>query len=110
MDRFRFPEMRLNVVLCGAEAQRDWVGHRGFDLAIHILYDDCSVLPDPSQMVPEILRPQEVPSLRALDAVLQPMLDDYGDEVYVHDARWPSVIDAALKALEALEAPELRSR
>lgn len=48
-------------------------------LHVHVLYDDCQVLPDPDLAVPAILNDSEVPAFRALEAVFGPLLDELGE-------------------------------
>ena len=70
-------------------------------LAVHILYDDCQVLPDPTPVVDQVVLPGEVACLRALGAVLGPVIDDLGDAAdkkYLADPRWPAVVAAAARA------------
>lgn len=113
----KFPEMRLEVVaalesLSNRIRQEHWgkveddVNH--FDdltLNVHILYDDCMVLPDPSSAVPEILHQEEVSALRDLENALGPMireLRDLPDRAYINDSRWPTVMAAAAEALRIM--------
>jgi hypothetical protein len=123
--KVRFPEMRENV-LAAVEALGDPVyqsekwGHYfedinyydDLDLNIHILYDDCMVLPTPERAVPQILYEDEVLPLRALDAVLGPMIDDLGDVTYVEyivDPRWAGVVGAARDAYLVMLANDRRA-
>ena len=79
------------------------------DINIHILYDDFMVLPNPEESIASLLYESEVEPLRALDAVLGPLIDDLGDvpdHVYLSDPRWPAVTNAAAYALEAMESNE----
>lgn len=76
-------------------------------LNVHTLYDDCMVLPEPSQAVPDILHQEEVPAFHDLGSALGPMLQDLGDRpdaAYLSDLRWPSVVQAAKVALGVMQA------
>jgi hypothetical protein len=77
------------------------------DLNVHILYDDWMVLPDPASCVGYALFPDEVEPFLALEQVFGPLLADLiqqnaPNEAYLEDPRWPSVVAAAGKALEAM--------
>jgi hypothetical protein len=53
-----------------------------------------------------VIYEREVGTLRALDAVLGPLIDELGDRPdadYLADARWPRVVEAAAQALAVLE-------
>lgn len=111
----RFPEMRLQIIaalrsLSDVQHQRArWgrveEGVNYFDdlsLNVHVLYDDCAVLPDPGAAVGITIHSEEVLALAELELVLGPMLDDLGDaadEIYTKDPRWPAVVRAAGDAL-----------
>ena len=73
---------------------------------VHVLYDDCQVLPDPvSRLRWVLLDGDELKRLRALDGVLGPMIDELGeapDATYLQDSRWPSVMSTASRALSAM--------
>jgi hypothetical protein len=118
-DAITYPEMRLQVIeavraLSDPHHQRTRWGHyeEGVDyyddlsLNVHILYDDCTVLPDPDVAVPSVLHAQEVANFRELEAALGPMLDDlHGqpDDAYMSDPRWPVVVETAARALAVME-------
>jgi hypothetical protein len=75
------------------------------DLNIHILYDDCCVLPDPSIRVGSVLFEHENGVFVDLNRQLEPLLDELGDSpdsVYMGDRRWPRVVAAAGRALELM--------
>lgn len=113
-----FPEMRLQVVaalrsLSDVPHQQARWGRveEGVDyyddltLNVHILYDDCAVLPEPGGSVGTIIYPQEVPAFAELAGALGPMLDDLddaADDIYTRDPRWPAVVQAARSALVAM--------
>jgi len=78
-------------------------------LCVHVLYDDCRVLPSPESAVPAVLYPDEVASFRELEAALGPLIVDLGDRPdadYLADPRWGLVVEAASKALRLMEASE----
>lgn len=114
-----YPEMRLQVIeavraLADTEHQRIRWGryeegvnyYDDLSLNVHILYDDCMVLPAPEGSVPTILHAQEVSIFHDLEHVLGPMLDDLRgepDNVYMSDPRWPRVVQAAAEVLAVME-------
>ncbi|GAB3851837.1 hypothetical protein GCM10028801_01980 [Nocardioides maradonensis] len=114
-----YPEMRLQVVeavraLSDLHHQRTRWGryeegvnyYDDLALNVHILYDDCMVLPAPQGAVPGVLHAQEVQIFRELDRALGPMLDELRgepDDVYVSDPRWPLVVETAARALVIME-------
>jgi hypothetical protein len=115
----QFPEMRLEVIaalhaLADVEHQKSWgqveQGVSYYDdltLNVHILYDDCQVLPDPSRAIGSVLLVGEVAALRAVHDALNPLLDDLGekpDAEYLADKRWLAVTAAAGDALRTMES------
>jgi hypothetical protein len=117
----RFPAMRLEVLsalesLSDRQYQESTWGrydpgvtwYDDLTLNIHLLYDDCQVLPDPGSTVGEILLPGDVPGLVELHRALDPLLDELGDRPdaeYLSDPRWQGVVDAARAALEGMRNP-----
>ena len=116
-----FPEMRAQVVsalesLSDREHQRTrWntIDARrpnymdNLDLNVHVLFDDCMVLPDPTPMVGAVVYAGEVQALRALGNILDPLIDELGDQpdaTYLAHARWVDVLAAAGKALAVMRA------
>lgn len=111
----KYPEMRSEVVeavraLSDPEYQRSQWGryedgveyYDDLTLNIHVLYDDCMVLPDPHVAVPDVLRESEVQVFAALERALGPMIEDLGnqaDAVYIADPRWHAVVEAAARVL-----------
>lgn len=82
-------------------------------LNVHVLYDDCAVLPDPSGAVGSTIHAEEVLAFAGLELVLGPMLDDLGDaadEIYTKDPRWPAVVRAAGEALLVMERADKGSQ
>ena len=76
------------------------------DLNIHILYDDCAVLPHPKDSIGPVLHPEDVGPLERLEVVLGPLIDSLGDSpdaTYLADPRWPVVVSTAREALITLE-------
>lgn len=118
-DPITYPEMRLQVIeavraLSDLRHQRmRWgryeEGVNYYDdlaLNVHILYDDCMVLPEPEGAVLTILHPQEVDIFRELEHALGPMLEDLRgepDDVFTSDPRWPGVVDSAGRALVVMQ-------
>lgn len=116
-DKIKYPEMRGEVLtalrsLSDIEHQRTRWGrsyddyYGDLDLNIHVLYDDTSVLEDPDLTVGSIVYSNEVPLLRALDEVLNPILDEVGDRPdsdYINHAKWATVLNAAAQAVQMFE-------
>ncbi len=77
-----------------------------FNQTIHVLYDDCQVLPDPEGRIGSVLIDgEEVDQFRALGVELDAVIADHGgadDAVYLADSRWPAVTSAASRALAAM--------
>jgi hypothetical protein len=115
----RFPDMRLQVIAAlrslsdPQHQQTRWgrvdEGVNYYDdltMNVHTLYDDCLVLPDPQEAVPDVLHPEEIPIFLDLQRALGPMIQDLGDErddAYMRDPRWPVVVDTAARALVAMQ-------
>jgi hypothetical protein len=108
-----FPYMRRELVgalesLSDLQLQSDWgrfeEGSNHYDdleLNIHILYDDCTVLPDPREAVGSVIFEEEVPVFLELEGVLGPMIDALGarpDEEYTNSPAWADVVEVAGKA------------
>jgi hypothetical protein len=94
--------------------QRVWINHRlphpnyydSVDLAIHTLFDDWAVLPNPREAIGAILVDgPEIERLQKLGQVLGALVDELKkspDEEYVRDPRWSEVVDSAVHALSAM--------
>jgi hypothetical protein len=118
----KFPEMRDQVIasvqsLADPSHQKLRWGRYDecvnyFDnltLNVHVLYDDCQVLPEPSRSIGAVLYEDEVQALRDLHAALGPMLDDLQDSSgsdYLADPRWSEVVEAAGAALDVMRSSE----
>lgn len=119
----RYPEARVQVLaaveaLADPEYQRRvWI--RGelpkpeyvddLTVNVHILFDDFTVLPDPAPRAGYSLYPDEVEPLRALGAVLDPLLDELDgqpDERYLEHPQWTEVVRAAASAWTVMRANE----
>lgn len=93
--------------------EREWGTYREEDhryddltLNVHLLYDDCRVLPNPASQVGTVLYAGDVEPLRRVGAVLGPLIDDLGeasDAEYLADPRWLLVVTAAAQAVANLE-------
>lgn len=117
MDGVAFPWMRAEVIgalqsLGDITYQRDWWGKLtpeggvdSLDLCIHVLYDDCRVLPDPASTVPSVLRATDVGAIWNLGVVLGEIIEELGDspnEAFVCHPLWPRVAEAARAAHAAM--------
>jgi hypothetical protein len=118
-DSITYPEMRLQVIeavraLADPHHQRTRWGryeegvnyYDDLALNVHILYDDCMVLPEPHGAVPTVLHAQEVSIFSELEKALGPMLDELqgeADDVYMRDPRWSRVVETAARALAVME-------
>jgi hypothetical protein len=81
-----FPELRDQVIASlqslADPSHQKVQGVSYFDdltLNVHVLCDDCQVLPDPSRSVGAVLYEDEAQALRGLNAALGPRLDDLRD-------------------------------
>ena len=75
-------------------------------LNVHVFYDDCQVLPDPSRSVGAVLYEDEVEAPKGVHDVLGPMLDELqgsSDSYFLADPRWPEVPGAARAALDSMD-------
>ena len=120
MSEVKYPVMRLEVLSAVAALsdteyqQRVWIGRESptpkfyDDLTanVHVLYDDCQVLPDPESALGTVLLPgDEVARLRDLDQLFGPLIDTLGDapdSVYLASPQWAAVVRAASRALSAM--------
>jgi hypothetical protein len=115
----QFPSMRRDVMFAlAALADREyqesvWLGRRprpGYadDLgaAVNVLYDDCQVLPNPTDRLGSVLVDgDELERLRHVDTALDVLLADHrgdDDQAFLDDPRWGNVVDAAGRALAAM--------
>ena len=117
--KIQYPEMRAQVVtslrsLSNLEHQRtqwgkaseDGAYYDDLDLNVHVLYDDTTVLPDPVESVGSIIMADEVGVLEKFNSVLEPIIDELGDEpdaVYLAHPGWNAVINAAAEAVQVME-------
>lgn len=122
MRRVQFPRMRDEVIaaLRSLSDRRhqdlqwgvydpDVTYYDDLALVVHVLYDDCQVLPDPASSVGAVLLPEEVEPLRRLSDVLDPILDELRDrpdvDYLAHD-QWKDVEGAACEVLIAMQEAE----
>ena len=94
--------------------KRVWIDHilpqdnyyDDLTLNIHILYDDCAVLPEPETRIGTVLVDgDEIGRLIDLERVLGPMIAGLGeapDVEYMADPRWSAVLAHAGSALSAM--------
>lgn len=119
----KYPGVRTQVLAAveslsdRAYQERVWIRHElphpGYydelDLTIHSLFDDSTVLPDPTTAVGTVIHPDEVEPLTELGAVFGPLIDDLGDQpdaVYLADPRWDDVVRSAAKAWQVMQTHE----
>lgn len=114
-----YPEMRAQLVtslrsLSDLEHQRtrwgkmseDGTYYDDLDLNVHVLYDDTTVLPDPVESIGSIITADEVDVLEGLNSVLEPIIDELGDQpdaAYLTHPGWSAVVSAAAAAVQVLE-------
>lgn len=119
MTDVQFPRMREYVLdalmsLADREYQaREWGVYKkeenrydDLTLNVHILYDDCEVLPDPASRVGSVLLPGDIQPLLRLDRALDPLIRELGDRPdsdYLSDPRWNEVLEAACAAVAVFE-------
>ncbi|MEV0964483.1 MULTISPECIES: SCO4402 family protein [unclassified Streptomyces] len=117
-DGVEFPDARLRIAsmlssLASPEHQRRvWLAEvRGpgdvDDLTMVVNFlDDTRVLGDPEGLVGEVLRNgSEARAMRELSDVLYALIDDLGeapDSAYLASRCWPSVVEAARRALRSM--------
>lgn len=122
MTTVQFPAMRASVIdALTALADRGYQesvwgrvteGGRCYDdltMNVHVLSDDCRVLPDPSGEVGTVLFPEDVAPLERLGVVLDALINDLGDSPdadYLADPRWYDVVAAAGRARERMSSRE----
>jgi hypothetical protein len=102
------PEFQQRVWVRRELPHPDYAGN--FDLAVHILYDDTTVLEDPAGSIGDLLRDQaEAEAMAALGRALDAIFEDLGttlsDAEYVSAPQWAAVVSAARAALDVLTAP-----
>ncbi|MDR7385391.1 SCO4402 family protein [Promicromonospora iranensis] len=118
-NKIQYPEMRAQVVtslrsLSNLEHQRtrwgklseDGAYYDDLDLNVHVFYDDTMVLPDPVESVGSIITTDEVDVLEKLNSVLEPIIDELGDQpdaAYLAHPGWSAVVNAAADAVQVLE-------
>jgi hypothetical protein len=116
----RFPEFREEIIgavrtLSDPEYQNQaWVRREtppdvieDFDMNIHILYDDTTVLEDPHAAIGDLLKTAaEADALAKLAQVIDSMFErvgtDLSDEQYLVLPEWTAVVSAARDALSVL--------
>lgn len=94
--------------------ERIWLRHElppevyydSLDMAVHTLFDDWMILPNPKEAIGTILVDgPEIDRLRHLGELFGTLVDelkDRPDEDYINDGRWPDVVDRARAALSAM--------
>ncbi|MEV0821621.1 SCO4402 family protein [Nonomuraea rubra] len=117
----RFPEMRAEIISAvsaladPAYQERVWLRriyphpqyYDDFDLNIHILYDDTTVLENPQRAIGNLLvSQQEADALAMLAKALQKLFDAEGisrsDQEYMNSPCWREVVEAARQAKQAM--------
>jgi hypothetical protein len=120
MTAVRYPAMRREVLVALAALadpdfqQTMWVRKEyprpnflsNLDTVVHVLYDDCQVLPDPTAGMGTVLVDgDELAHLQRLGELFDALLNDHVDQpdsVYLQDPRWPTLVDLATKALTSM--------
>jgi hypothetical protein len=111
----RWEVMRALASLSDPEYQeRVWIRHQmphknyfdNFDNAVHALYDDWVVLPEPRAALGSVLvNGPEVSRIAALGVTLDSLIEELGespDSVYLAHAEWGTVLAQASSALSAM--------
>lgn len=121
LDVVACPMMRMEIAVAVARLgdpeyqRRAWVDldlpagkrHLGVEEIAEWLAENTIALEDPAELVGEMLHEDEVPFLRDLAEVFLSMFDEHGytdDEVYLQDARWPTVVERAAAASALINA------
>lgn len=108
-----FPEMRLEVITAlrslsdthhqDTQWGRVEPGVNYYDdltLNIHILYDDCTVLPDPEASVGSIIFEREIAALRSVGDALSPTLDTSASDQTLTTRTTPDGPASSMRQLE----------
>lgn len=79
-----------------------------FDEAVHFLYDDTVLAENPDAAIGVIIEDEKEARLmsavcQAIDLVFEALGTGVCDEEYIKSSEWTMVVEAALKALQAME-------
>jgi hypothetical protein len=79
-----------------------------FDEAVHFLYDDTVLAENPDVAIGVIIENEKEARLisavcQAIDLVLEVLGTEASDEEYIKSSEWTRVVEAASKALQAME-------
>lgn len=84
------------------------IEYDSFDEAVHFLYDDTVLAENPDAAIGVIIENEKEARLmsavcQAIDLVLEVLGTEASDEDYINSSGWISVVEAASKALQAME-------
>lgn len=84
------------------------IEYDSFDEAVHFLYDDTVLAENPDAAIGVIIENEkEARSIaavcQAIDLVFEVLGTESSDEDYINSSEWTSVVEAASKALQAME-------
>lgn len=84
------------------------IEYDSFDEAVHFLYDDTVLAENPDAAIGVIIENEKEARLmsavcQAIDLVFDVLGTEASDEDYINSSEWISVVEAASKALQAME-------
>ncbi|MCY7386013.1 MAG: hypothetical protein LH628_26305 [Microcoleus sp. CAN_BIN18] len=85
------------------------IEYDSFDEAVHFLYDDTVLAENPDAAIGVIIENEKEARLmsavcQAIDLVFDVLGTEASDEDYINSSGWISVVEAASKALQAMES------
>ena len=85
------------------------IKYDSFDEAVHFLYDDTVLAENPDSAIGVIIEDEKEARLmeavcQAIDLVFEALGTEASDEEYIKCYEWTSVVEAALRALQAMES------
>ncbi len=85
------------------------IKYDSFDEAVHFLYDDTVLAENPDAAIGVIIEDEKEARLmsavcQAIDLVFEALGTGVSDEEYIKSSEWTSVVEAALRALQAMES------
>jgi hypothetical protein len=84
------------------------IEYDSFDDAVHFLYDDTVLAENPDAAIGVIIENEKEARLmaavcQAIDLVFEALGTEASDEEYITSSEWTGVVEAASKALQAME-------
>ena len=84
------------------------IEYESFDEAVHFLYDDTVLAENPDAAIGVIIEDEKEARLmsavcQAIELVFEALGTGVSDEEYIKSSEWTSVVEAASRALQAME-------